>query len=118
MLVACYAGNGSLAADIGARERLDHLLAKALFVVEHVVGDAEARGDVARVMDVLSGAACALAVRRIGMVVELHGQADDVVAPVGEQRRDDRRIDSPRHRHDDAGVLGRLVEAEATGRGA
>ena len=35
------------------------------------------------------------------MVVELHRQADDLVALLGEQRRGHRRIDAARHGNDD-----------------
>jgi hypothetical protein len=44
------------------------------------------------------------------MVVKLHRDADDVVALGGEQRRRDRRVNPARHRHDDAGLGGRLFE--------
>ena len=107
LLVAGDAGDRRLAADIGARERLDHLLAKALLVVEHVMGNAEARRDVAGVVDVLAGAAGALAVRRLAMIVELHRHADDVVALAASIAATTRRIDAARHRHDDARVFGR-----------
>ena len=42
VLVAGDAGDRRLARDIGARERLDHLLAEAALVIEHVMGHAEA----------------------------------------------------------------------------
>ncbi len=80
VLVAGDTGDRRLARDIGAGERLDHLLAKALLVVEHVMGNSEPGGDVAGVVDVLAGAAGALAVGRLAVVVELHGHADDVIA--------------------------------------
>ena len=44
------------------------------------MGDAERVGDAARVVDVLAGAAGALAARRGAMVVELQRDADHVVA--------------------------------------
>ncbi len=80
------------------------------------MGDAEPGGDVARVVDVLAGAAGALAVGRRAMVVELHRHADDVVAFARQQRRGDARIDAARHRDDDAGVLGGLGQPEAVER--
>ena len=91
VLVAGDAGDRRLAGDIGAGERLDHLFAKARLVIEHVMGNAEPRGDVARVVDVLPGAAGAFAVGRRAMVVKLHRDADDVVALARQQRRDDAR---------------------------
>ena len=113
LLIAGDAGNRRFARDIGAREGLDHLLAEPRLVIEHVMGNAEPRGDVARVVDVLAGAAGALAVRRRAVIVELHRDADDVVAVARQQRRDDARIDAARHRDDDARVLGGLGQAEA-----
>ena len=44
------------------------------------MGNAEPRGDIARVVDILPGATRALAMRRLAVVVELHRHADDVVA--------------------------------------
>ena len=77
------------------------------------MGNAEPRGDVARVVDVLAGAAGALAVGRRAVIVELHGDADDVVAVARQQRRDDARIDAAGHRDDDARVPRGLGQAEA-----
>jgi hypothetical protein len=54
------------------------------------VRDADALGDGARIMNVAAGAAGALAVGRRAVVVELQGDADHVVAGLGEQRRRDR----------------------------
>ena len=82
------------------------------------MGNAEPGRDVARVMNVLAGAAGALAVDRLAVVVELQGDADDVVALARHHRGDDRGIDAARHRHDDARLFGRLGEAEAVSRGA
>ena len=117
VLVAGDAGDRRLAGDIGARERLDHPLAKPRLIVEHIMGNAEPRRHVARVMNVLSGAAGALAVDRLAMVVKLQGDADHVVTFVGHQRGDDRGIDTARHRDHDAGVPRRLGEAERVDRG-
>ena len=115
-LVAGDARHRRLARDIGAGERLDHLLAELRLVIEHVMGDCEPGGDVAGVVNVLAGAAGALAVGRRAVVVELHRHADDVVALARQQRRRDARIDAARHRDDDARGLGRLGQAEAVER--
>ena len=80
VLVAGDAWHRGLAGDVGAGERLDYFLSKALLVVEHVMGNAEPRRDVPRVVDVLPGAARALAMGRFTVVVKLHRHADDVVA--------------------------------------
>ena len=112
VLIAGDAGDRRLAGDIGARERLDHLFAEPRLVIEDVMGNPEPRGDVARVMDVLARAAGALAMRRRAVIVELHRQADDVVALARQQRRDDAGIDAARHRDDDARVRRGLGQAQ------
>ncbi len=113
LLVAGDAGDRRLAGNVALGEWLDHLFAEALLVIEHVMGNAEPRGDVARVVDVLTGAAGAFAMRRRAVVVELQRHADDIVALGGQKRRDDRGIDPARHGDDDAGLLRPLGEAEA-----
>ena len=54
------------------------------------MGNAECLGDAARIVDVLAGAARALAVRRLAMVVKLQRHADDVIALGLEHAGDDR----------------------------
>ena len=54
VLIAGDAWDRSFAGDIGSGERLDHLLAKALLVIEHIMGNAEPRRDVPRIVDVLA----------------------------------------------------------------
>ena len=116
-LVAGDAGHRRLAGEVAVGEAVDHRLAEAALVVEHVVRNAERLGDAARVVDVLAGAAGALAVRRRAMVVELQRDADDVVALGLEQRRDDRGIDAAGHGDDDAGVLRPAMQVEAVEHG-
>ena len=111
VLIAGDARDRSLARDVSSGEWLDHLLEKALLVVEHIMGDVEPRGDVPGVVDILPGAARALAMCRFAVVVKLHRDADHVIALGGEQRRRDRRIDPARHRDDDAGVGRGLIES-------
>ncbi len=65
--------------------------------------NADGVGHAARIVDVLAGAAGALAVNGGTVVVELQRHADDVIALALQQRGDDRRIHAARHRHDDAG---------------
>ena len=64
----------------------------------------QAVGDAARVLNVLAGAAGALAADRLAMVVELKGNADDIVAFGLHQRRDDRGVDSAGHCDHHAGI--------------
>ena len=110
VLIASDAWDRGFARNIGSGERLDHLLAKALFVIEHIMGDAEPRRDIARIVNILPRAAGALAVGRLAVIIELHGEADHVVAFGGEQRRRYGRVDPARHRDDDAGFGRGLVQ--------
>src|SRR6185437_7381634 len=107
-LVAADARDRRLAAAVALGEILDHRLAEPRLVVEHIVRDAEPSRDRRRVAHILPGAAGTLAPGRGAMVVELQRDADDIVTGAREQRRDDRRIDPARHRHDDA-VVGRVA---------
>ena len=70
------------------------------------MGNAELGGDVAGVVDILAGAAGALAVGGRAMIVELERDADDVVALGLQQRSRSRGIDATRHGDDNPRVLG------------
>ena len=107
-LVAGDARHRRLALLIGVGEGLDHRVAEALLVVEDVVRDVQRGGDAAGIVDVLAGAAGALAMGRLAMVVELERDADDVIALAGEEAGNHRGIDATGHRDDDARVLGAL----------
>src|SRR5262249_35782763 len=63
-------------------------------------------------MDVLAGAAGALAVGRGAMVVQLQRDANDVVPLRFEERRRDRGIDTTRHGHHHAGLLRPSLEVK------
>ncbi len=110
-LVAAHAGDRRLAAQIGVGEILDHRVAEAAFVVEHIVGDADGLGGGAGVEDVLAGAAGALLLHRRAMVVELQGDADHVIAGALEQGGGDGGIHAAGHgrHHPRAGRQGRGV---------
>ena len=115
--VALDAGHRRLAQRIGIGEIVDDGLAKAVLVVEHVMGNAELGGHVAGVVDVLAGAAGALAVGRRAMVIELQRDPDDVVALRLQQRSRRRGIDAARHGDDDPGVLGTAFEIQTVEHG-
>ena len=112
-LVALDARHRRLARHIALGEAVDHHFLEAALVVEHVVRNADALRDRAGVVDVLAGAAGALAMGGGAVVVELQRHADDVVALGLQQRRGDRGIDAARHGDDHAGVLRPTFEIEA-----
>src|SRR5579864_704262 len=101
-LVAADARHRRRAGEIGIGEIVDHVGAEALFVIEHVMRDAERLGDTRRVVDVLAGAACALAAGGLAVVVELERDADDVATALDQQRGHGRAVDAARHGDDDA----------------
>ena len=79
-LVAADAGHRRVARDIAVDEIVDHRFAEAALEIEHIMGDAELGRDPAGIMDVLAGAAGALAPHRLAMIVELERDADDLIA--------------------------------------
>ena len=79
-LVAAHARDRRSPGRIALGKVLDHLRPEALLEVEHVVRDVEVPGHLAGILDVLPGAAGALAPERLAMVVELEGDADHLVA--------------------------------------
>ena len=103
-LIALHARHRRLAGHIALGEAVDHRFLEAAFVVEHVMRNAEPRGDRAGIVDVAAGAAGALAVGRGAMIVELQRDADHVIAGFRQQRRRDRGIDAARHGDDNARV--------------
>ncbi|MND73907.1 hypothetical protein D3C80_654930 [compost metagenome] len=74
-LVAGNAGNRRLAHRIGFGERIDHRLTEPLFVIQHVMRNAERFADAARIVDILTGAARTGAVNRSPMIVKLQRDA-------------------------------------------
>ena len=110
--IAVDARDRRLAVDITFGETVDHRLLEAALVVEHVMGNGERIGNAAGVVDVLTGAAGALAVGRGAVVVELQRDADDVIALGLEQRGRHRGIDATGHGDDDTGVLRAAFEVE------
>ena len=115
--VALDARHRRLAGGIAVGEIVDHLLAESALVVQHVMRNADPLGDVAGIVDVLPGAAGALAMGGRAMVVELQRDADDVVAFRLQQRGRRRGIDAARHRDDDPCVLRTAFEIETVAHG-
>ena len=102
-LIAGHAGNRRFAARIGGGELIDDPLLKALLEIEHKMRNAEPRRDGARILNILARAAGALAMGRFAMIVKLKRHADDVIAALFEQRRNNARVDATGHGDDHAG---------------
>src|SRR5450759_3299112 len=111
--VAFDARHRRLAGDVALGEAINHCFLEAALVVEHVMRNADALGNAARIIDVLPGAAGALAVGGGAVVVELQRDADHVIALGLEQRGGHRGIDAAGHGDDDTGVLRAAIEIEA-----
>src|SRR5690606_31342658 len=93
------------AGHVALRERIDHGLTEARFIIQHVMSDAEGLGDPPCIVDVLAGAAGAGAVGGSAMIVKLERNANDLVPFSRENPRDNGRVYAARHRDDDARVL-------------
>ncbi len=75
--------------DVLIHEIGDDGLLELALEVDDVVGDAQAPGDAACVVQVIEAAAAAVARLSLALIVQLHGQTDDVVARFGQQRGGD-----------------------------
>jgi hypothetical protein len=80
--------------------------------------NADPLGDIARVMDVLPGAAGALTMGGGAMIVKLQRDADDVVALGFQQGSRRRRIDAAGHGDHDPGVLWTPFEIQTVEHGS
>ena len=95
-LVADHTGDRRAAREVGVGEGLDHLLAELILVVGDVEADAQAIRSSAGVFGVLQRPAAALASR------QLHGHANDPVAPLDEKRSSHGGVDATGHPDDHA----------------
>ena len=102
LAVAVHAGDGRPARGVLAHEVHDDLGLELLLEIHDVVGHAQRRGDPAGVVEVVERAAGPEAHVAFALVVELHRQADDLVAGLDEQARGHRRVHAAGHGHDDA----------------
>ena len=110
--VAADAGHRRAPGEVIVGEGFDHFLAKRAFVVVDVMRDAQSFGDRARILDIVAGAARALASGGGAIIIELQRDADHFGARARSQRGDDRAVDAARHGDDDAafGCRSRQVE--------
>ena len=80
-------GTGVRPARIFVDEARDHAVPEAALVIEHVMRDAEAVGDLLRVVNVLAGAACPRTAHGFAMIVELEGDPDHLARRCARQAR-------------------------------
>ena len=76
------------------------------------MGNAEAGGNIAGVLNILPGAARALAVHSSPVIIQLQCHANDIIAIALEQRRHHGGIDAARHGHHHARLRRRLGNVE------
>ena len=90
-------GTGVSPRGVAVGEIGDHRGAEPGLGIDHVMRDAEMVGHPARVVDVLAGAAGALAAGGGAMVVQLQGNADHLMAGLGQQAGDGAAVDAAGH---------------------
>src|SRR5216684_3694033 len=112
VIVAEAARDGRASGEILGDEGADDVALEALFVIDHVVRNADVLGYAAGVVDVVERAAAAgdllghaFVSGEAALVPELHGQADDVVSLGAEHGGDGGGVNSARHGYGD-GLLG------------
>src|SRR3954454_5148360 len=110
--VALNAWYRCLPQRVPVSEVVDPRLTTAVLVVKAVMGDSDPLGDVASIVDVLSGAAGALAVCGRAVIVKLQRDANDIVALGLQQRSRHRGVDAAGHRDDHSCVLRTALEIE------
>jgi len=113
LLVAAHAGNGRKTLRVGIREIRDHAFAEPCLVVEYVMRNGEPLRHAPRIVDILSGAAGALFLRRGAVIVKLQRDADCIITLALQETRDDGGIDAARHGDDNACVARLFGEAKA-----
>ena len=115
--VAFDARHRRLARGVAVGKMVDHRVAEAALVVQHVMRNSNPCRDVACIVDVLAGAAGTLAMGGGAMIVELQRDADDVVAFGLQKRSRHRGIDAAGHGDDDPGILRPAFEIETVEHG-
>ncbi len=113
--IAFDAGNGGAPGEIFIGEIVDHRLAKAALVIEHIMRDAQPIAHGARIANVAPGAAAAGAANRLAMIIKLQRDADHFSPGAHRERRHDRAVDPARHGDDDALAARRAVQLKISG---
>ena len=113
--IASYAWDRRAPREVIVGELFHHRFAKCALVIKYVVRDTQPIGNGARVGDVISRAARALAASGGTVVVELERDPDHVRAARSGERSDHRTVDPARHGDDDAALGGRARQIEQRG---
>ena len=103
--VAAGAGERRPSGRVLAHEIRYHVVVELALEIDDVVRDADRGGDTPCVGQILERAAAAERARAVTLfrhVIELHGQTDNLVALLGQERRGHRRIHAARHCNHDA----------------
>src|SRR5579883_1007117 len=79
-LIAQHTGYRSLAREITFCEIVDHRPAKAILIVEYIMGDAKPIRDAPRIANILPGAASAAVAADLAIIVELQRYAQRLIA--------------------------------------
>lgn len=110
--IAFHTGDRRLACRIAFDEAVDHLVAEAVLVIEHVMRNAKRGCDIAGILNVAPRAAGTGAMRARAMIVKLKRDANRLVAARLHHGGDDRGINPARHRDDNARFADRLGNVE------
>ena len=109
--IAMAARNRRAAGRVLTDEVVHHCGLELALEIQDVVWNSDRGRDLSGILQVIEGAAASEAVRHaLALVVQLHREADDVVAGIGQPRGGHRRVHSSRHGDDYA--HGRLTIAE------
>jgi hypothetical protein len=111
-LIAADARDGRGAGEVSVGKILHHLLAEAGFVIEHIMGNADGIGHIARVVDVLPRAAGALLLDGGAVIVKLQRDADHVIAFGLQHRSHNGAVDAARHGRHNTGFMGGLGKSK------
>ena len=102
--VTADAGNGRGPAQIAIGEFVNHGVLEHVFIIQNVMREPHGFRDTPRIMDIDARTASPFARQCRTVVVKLQGDADDVIAFLGQHGGDHGTVDTARHRHNDAGV--------------
>ena len=111
-LVTGNARDRRFAGHIALGERIDHRFAKALFVIQHIMRNAQNIADAAGVIDILAGTAGAGAVDGSAVIVELQRDAQNVIALPFQDAGHHGTVNAAGHGNDDTCIFGLTIKIE------